>query len=1276
MQQPESRDADLHRSPTSDLGSPGSFQPEPKLREKIEKLAKWRIDPSLIEFPGDAFELHGGHATVSRALLNVQPNRSTNTDQPGGRTSAGQKVVAVKKLKIPASENLERLLGVGICILQSLAAVGTNVLFKLTLREAGFLVELSHPHIVGLEGFVEEVSEGIIWLVFPWEANGNLRDFIASRDWEIPERILLIRDVTAGVEYLHGQNPPVCHGDLKSVNILVNSNCRALITDFGSARRLKEGDLGAETEHVGSERQPATRLEATFCASTNTITLTGNEFTLRWAAPELLNDEPPTLKIDIWALGWIAYEVMTNAIPFQDVVKDSIVIKRVTQGHLPSITGDARMSLMRRLCCLMSECWSADPGQRPTAMSCRKSFDWMPMIVPNPNRATSAMGPEVHPPALLVELGNMHQQQGDYANASKFYTEALGIFTETADRAGRADVLWRLAGVLQYQGKSEEAVALYSDAQEIFTSIGDRALEARVLFGLAQVYKTQGKYSEATTFYSDALKINTNINDSHGKSLALFGLAEVHRLRREYSKAVTFYSDALQIFTETGNRQGRASNLWGLAQVHLLQRQYNQAIMFYSDALQIYTDIGDSRGRAFGLLGLADVSRDQGRHDDAIDLYEQAAAIFERIGNAGSGAKALRNAAESRRLLAMELTEEAACSSDMDATNVTRTAMRCWQLQKSIEFPEGAAELQGGHATVSRAFLNPSNTSDRTDESDGRSPAGQKVVAVKKLKIPADGNLERLLGLAFREAGFLVKLSHRNIVGLEGFVEDVSEGIIWLVFPWEANGNLRDFIASQDWEIPERIWLIANVAGGVEYLHSQNPPICHGDLNSYLDLHINILVNSNCRALITDFGSARRITEGDLDAEREQVETEQQPAARLEATFCASTNTITLTGNEFTLRWAAPELLNDEPPTVKVDIWALGWIAYEVMTNAIPFQDVVKDSIVIKRVTQGHLPSITGDARMSLMLKLCCLMSECWSTDPSRRPTAVECEKSLDWMPMIAPNRATATMVPEVRSPALLLELGDMQQSQCDYPNASKFINQALAIFTETADRKGRARALESLGEVHRLQGKAEEAVAFYSDALEILTDIDDKHVKADALWGLAYVYQTQHKYSEAASFYSDALKINTDINNSGGKARALFGLAEVHRLRKEYSQAVPFYSDALLIRTDIGDRHGRASVMWALAEAHRLQKEYSDAIAFYSDALQIYTDIGSSRGRAFALLGLADVNSSQGRHNDAIDLYEQAAQLFEQVGYASQATVTLERAADVRRRVELGAAA
>ena len=57
------------------------------------------------------------------------------------------------------------------------------------------MVELSHPNIVELEGFVEDASKHMIWLVFPWEENGNLRDFLASGEWEIPERISLVRSV-------------------------------------------------------------------------------------------------------------------------------------------------------------------------------------------------------------------------------------------------------------------------------------------------------------------------------------------------------------------------------------------------------------------------------------------------------------------------------------------------------------------------------------------------------------------------------------------------------------------------------------------------------------------------------------------------------------------------------------------------------------------------------------------------------------------------------------------------------------------------------------------------------------------------------------------------------------------------------------------------------------------------------------------------------------------------------------------------------------------------
>ncbi|KAG8945711.1 hypothetical protein FRC04_000570 [Tulasnella sp. 424] len=49
--------------------SSGRFRLNNKLKEKLDKLAPWRIDPSLIAFPEDSCEFHGGNAAVAQAFL-------------------------------------------------------------------------------------------------------------------------------------------------------------------------------------------------------------------------------------------------------------------------------------------------------------------------------------------------------------------------------------------------------------------------------------------------------------------------------------------------------------------------------------------------------------------------------------------------------------------------------------------------------------------------------------------------------------------------------------------------------------------------------------------------------------------------------------------------------------------------------------------------------------------------------------------------------------------------------------------------------------------------------------------------------------------------------------------------------------------------------------------------------------------------------------------------------------------------------------------------------
>ncbi|KIO19418.1 hypothetical protein M407DRAFT_223103, partial [Tulasnella calospora MUT 4182] len=266
---------------------------------------------------------------------------------------------------------------------------------------------------------------------------------------------------------------------------------------------------------------------------------------------------------------------------------------------------------------------------------------------------------------------------------------------------------------------------------------------------------------------------------------------------------------------------------------------------------------------------------------------------------------------------------------------------------------EGQAPKAGGKAEVEAALLAPAQSSSPSEPND-------EYVAVKKLRFDEDTDDDRALAPLAHEVGLLNGLSHENVVRLVGFVEEVKEGVAWMVFAWEKNGNLREFIRSAKWELPERTSLIDDVAMGLSYLHGRDPPICHGDLKS-----LNILINSQNRGVITDFGSARTVV-------------------------ARSGDFITMTGPAWTMRWAAPELLEGDLPGLASDIWALGWICWEAVTGSFPF-DKENDFAVALRITKGDLPAIENDYQLKQIKALCSLMRDCWKLNTSERPTALKC---------------------------------------------------------------------------------------------------------------------------------------------------------------------------------------------------------------------------------------------------------------------------------------------
>ncbi|KAG8915018.1 hypothetical protein FRC00_008727, partial [Tulasnella sp. 408] len=187
------------------------------------------------------------------------------------------------------------------------------------------MIAASHPNIIKFIGFVEEIENGDAWMVLPWEANGNIREFLQSGEWSVPERISLF-------------------------NILVNSESRAVITDFGSAR-VKAG-LGEQDELASNARASgmisasdiSESFQVIFDVPNLEITLTGPKYTVRWAAPEVLAGQDPDLPSDIWALGWICWEVVTGQLPFPEAGSMSEIVAKATLGMLPEARDDPQLN--------------------------------------------------------------------------------------------------------------------------------------------------------------------------------------------------------------------------------------------------------------------------------------------------------------------------------------------------------------------------------------------------------------------------------------------------------------------------------------------------------------------------------------------------------------------------------------------------------------------------------------------------------------------------------------------------------------------------------------------------------------------------------------------------------------------------------------------------------------------------------------------------------------------------------------------------------------------
>ena len=232
---------------------------------------------------------------------------------------------------------IDRVLGrkVVVKVLPPELAAGVNR--ERFRREIQVAAQLQHPHIVPLLSAGEQGD--LLWYTMPYIEGESLRAALERKRQFTPREVIrILHDVIDALAFAHARG--VIHRDIKPANILTQGS-HALVTDFGVAKAISAAlPLSGVTSAGIAIGTPA------------------------YMAPEqLAGDSTADHRMDIYAAGLLAYELLTGVSPFTSPSPRETLAAQLTRDPKPldEVSADVPHSLS----VLIMRCLAKDPAARP-----------------------------------------------------------------------------------------------------------------------------------------------------------------------------------------------------------------------------------------------------------------------------------------------------------------------------------------------------------------------------------------------------------------------------------------------------------------------------------------------------------------------------------------------------------------------------------------------------------------------------------------------------------------------------------------------------------------------------------------------------------------------------------------------------------------------------------------------------------------------------------------------------------------------------------------------
>ena len=546
-------------------------------------------------------------------------------------------------------------------------------------RERRILAQLQHAQIARLlDGGVSE--SGQPWFVMEYVAGLPLNEWAASTRPSLAQRLDLFVQLAEAVAYAHGQL--VVHRDLKPGNVLVDAAGNPHLLDFGVAKVLEE-DTGEQH------------------------TVTGARFLSRaYAAPEQVRGEHVGTAVDVYALGVLLFELLTQA-RFHDnpAARAGTPSERLEKAAADAAGGVAPRQLRGDLGIIVARATDIDPARR---------YNTAQALADDVRRFLRGA-------PILARRDSGWYRLRRFVARHKLASAALA-FGLAAIIAGSALALWQAR-------RAEREAELARAAQRFLTGVfdasaPDAAAGARVT---ARELLDQG-----------AARISQELAGQPALQAEMRQtLGRLYRQLGQFEQAAALLQQARSAFLTAGNTSLLVENALQLAEVQREQAQYDSALALLTEADAQTTD---ARQRSALLAERTQVLDRQGRFAEGLTTIRAAAVLSQEL-----GADGLVEQARDRHLEALMLTRLA-------RYDEAAVAFRDAVARAEAAYGQEHSELAVVHNDYAIALL------DRQASAEGEREA-RIAVDMRRKRLGAQhaavGESLKILGIALRQQGKL-----------------------------------------------------------------------------------------------------------------------------------------------------------------------------------------------------------------------------------------------------------------------------------------------------------------------------------------------------------------------------------------------------------------------------------------------------------------------------------------------------------------------------------------